>query len=578
MNSSSGQWIRRALCTAAGVACCVIWSVGFGNSDFQPSRLGTAALRLSHPTHSSAVGRPALLQRGTLDVRVCRAAGATDLEAHGTVVQRSIGDGLSPLGPRTDRSITDRSVQWPSWQTWRRTLLMQDYNTRVVVLGTTLLGLAAGTIGSFTLLRKRALMGDALSHATLPGLALAFLLATAWGYSGKTLPVLLSGAAATGVLGMTTILLIRNLTRLKEDAALGIVLSVFFGGGVALLSVAQQTEARAAGLEAFIVGKTASMVASDAWLIACAGLACTAVSLLLFKELKLLCFDEGFALSRGFPVVGLDLLLMGLVVIVTIIGLQAVGLVLMIAMLVIPAAAARFWTERMTRMTWIAAVVGAVSGMIGSAMSALLPRLPSGPMIVLASSALFVVSMFCGPARGVLIRAMRRRRLHRKIDRQHLLRGVYEHLESQGLAGGRGRPAVPHDQLPPVPWQALLAMRSWSARRLRRQIRRAVADGLLLQDDEGRVRLTKTGLQRAARLAHDHRLWELYLITHADVAPSKVDREADRIEHVLDAELIAKLESLLQQEHAAGRAMRSPHPIPRATDPRQGKPPERFRA
>lgn len=452
------------------------------------------------------------------------------------------------------RSITDRRIEWPSWNTWRRVLRLEDYNTRVVVAGTTLLGLAAGTIGSFTLLRKRALMGDALSHATLPGIALAFIVATGLGYDGKTLPILLAGAAASGVVGMGSILLIRNLTRLKEDAALGIVLSVFFGGGVALLVVAQKVSGHAAGLESFIYGKTASMLASDAWLIGGAGGASALVALLLFKELKLLCFDEAFAGSRGFPVIFLDVVLMALVVVVTIIGLQAVGLILMIALLVIPAAAARFWTERMAWMTAIAAGIGAASCMIGSAMSAIFPRLPSGAMIVLVSAVIFLTSMIFGRSRGVLVRGIRRRALKQKIDRQHLLRAIYETLEVRGQLEHQRQTGSAA-----VEFADVLAMRSWSASRLRRAVRRAVRDGLMQRDRQGELRLTSSGFVRAAQLVREHRLWEMYLITHADVAPSRVDRDADAIEHVLDAAMIAELQALVEGDEARGGVPRSPH-------------------
>ncbi len=267
-------------------------------------------------------------------------------------------------------SLTDRSIRWPEWSQWKRVVLLRDYNTRVVMLGTMLLGLAAGMVGSFTLLRRRALMGDALSHATLPGVGLAFLIAPWFGLEGKSLPVLLTGAALSGIAGVASILYVRNLTRLKEDAALGIVLSVFFGAGIAILTLIQQLPTgHAAGLESFIYGKTASMIASDAALIAWSGLLSVIVIGVLFKELTLLCFDEGFAGSRGYPVLLLDLVLMSLVVIVTIIGLQAVGLVLVIALLVIPAAAARFWTQDLKRMTLISAGIGGAGATVQAPVS-----------------------------------------------------------------------------------------------------------------------------------------------------------------------------------------------------------------
>lgn len=448
-------------------------------------------------------------------------------------------------------------MEWPSAAQWLRVLTMRDYNTRVVVLGTTLLGMAAGTIGSFTLLRRRALMGDALSHATLPGVGLAFMLAPVLGLDGKSLPVLLIGAAISGLAGVMSILFIRNLTRLKEDAALGIVLSVYFGAGVSLLSVVQQMPTgHAAGLEAFIYGKTASMIESDAWMIGVSGAFCVFIALLIFKELTLLCFDEGFAGARGFPVIGLDVVLMALVVVVTIIGLQAVGLVLMIALLVIPAAAARFWTHNMKRMTLISACLGAVSCMIGSAMSAVFPRLPSGAMIVLVSGLMFFVSMMGGPARGVAVRLFRRWSLNRDVDRQHLLRGLYEYLEVRDLLG-RNVPGP----LPAVPFFDVLAMRSWSSRRLARQIRRSQREKVISVSGDRALSLTESGRTEAARLVHQHRLWELYLITHAEIAPSHVDRSADAIEHVLEPEMIDRLEALLHKRRIVQGVAESPHPI-----------------
>ena len=277
---------------------------------------------------------------------------------------------------------------------------------------------------------------------------------------------------------------------------------------------------------------------------------------LLFKELKLLCFDEGYAGSRGFPVILLDVTLMALVVIVTIIGLQAVGLILMIALLVIPAAAARFWTEKMRSMTFIAAGLGAVSGAVGSAMSAVLPKLPSGAMIVLVSAMFFLISMVLGPARGVLLRWVRRHRLNQKIHRQHLLRGMYEYLESRAIDHGNQLQANE-----PVPLDYLLSVRSWSLPRLRRELRRAERNGLVKLMDGQQICLATSEFNDATRLTRQHRLWELYLITSADIAPSRVDRDADAIEHVLDPDMIAELESLLEQRHSIQGVPRSPHQI-----------------
>ena len=433
---------------------------------------------------------------------------------------------------------------------WLRVLTLRDYNTRVVLAGTTLLGFAAGVLGCFTLLRKRALMGDALSHATLPGIGLAFMFAVLAGGSGKSLPVLLAGAVVSGVLGLALILLIRNLTRLKEDTALGIVLSVFFGAGIAVLGVVQRMgQGHAAGLESFIYGKTASMLASDAQLIAGVAAVVLLVCVALFKEFRLICFDADYAKSQGWPTLMLDVIMMALVIVVTVVGLQAVGLILIIALLITPAAAARFWTERLVVMVALAGVFGAASSLVGSALSALLPKLPSGAMIVLTATLLFLLSMFLGAERGLLIRWASRFRFEKKVRRQHLLRAAFE------LAEGSGSPAGA------LPFADLLAMRSWSAASLGSEIGSAVRDGLAIEIHAGgrSIKLTRQGLREAAQVVRQHRLWELYLITHADIAPSHVDRDADAIEHVLGPEMMAELEALLATGHTAITIPPSPH-------------------
>ncbi|TWT98126.1 Manganese transport system membrane protein MntB [Botrimarina colliarenosi] len=422
---------------------------------------------------------------------------------------------------------------------WADVLLLRDYNTRVVVLGATLLGMGAGVVGSFTLLRKRALIGDALSHATLPGIATAFLVGSAlWG-DGKSLPLLLAGGAVSGVMGVGAILLIRRYTRLSEDAALGIVLSVFFGAGVALLGIVQQMPTgHAAGLESFIYGKTAAMLSRDAWLIAGVAAVCVAASLALFKELSLLCFDPGFAASRGYSVGWLDTVLMAMVVITTIVGLQAVGLILMIALLVIPPAAARFWTEDLRTMTRIAAILGGASAFVGATLSATYPKLPSGATIVLTAATAFLLSALFGSKRGVVLRWFRRQAFLRGVAMDHLLRSVYETLEQQRAeqADADGASIA-----------RLMALRSWTPAELRRVVHRAERRELVRRDSQGAIRLTARGAVEAERLTRQHRLWEMYLITHAEVAPARVDRGADAIEHVLDPETIRHLESLLDE-------------------------------
>ena len=294
-----------------------------------------------------------------------------------------------------------------------QSLQLHHYNTRVVVSGVTVFGATAGVIGAFMLLRKRSLTGDALSHATLPGVCLAFMLSVQLGGTGKSLPVLLSGAMISGLSGLGVMLFLRHWTRLREDSILGIVLSVFFGLGVVLQGMAvNMKQGQAAGLSSFIYGRTASMLAADAWLIVVGALVASLICALLFKELTLLCFDQDFAGAQGWPVLFLDSLLMFLVAVVTVIGLQAVGLVLVVAMLITPAAAARFWTDRLAWMVWGSALIGAASGLVGALASAMVPRLPAGAVIVLIASAMFAISLVFGAKRGLIVRLLQRRHLH----------------------------------------------------------------------------------------------------------------------------------------------------------------------
>ncbi|MHC5024124.1 MAG: metal ABC transporter permease [Planctomycetota bacterium] len=435
-------------------------------------------------------------------------------------------------------------------------MLLQDYNTRTVIVGTTLLGLAAGIVGTYMLLRRRALVGDALSHATLPGIGLAFIVMVELGGSGKFLPGLLLGAAASGLAGAGLILLIRHATRIKEDAALGIVLSATFGLGIALLGVIQSMPTgNQAGLESFIYGKTASMLRSDAILIGITAAAIIVTCTVLYKEFACLSFDSAYAAAQGWPIGRLDAAMMMLVCAVTVIGLQAVGLILVIAMLIIPAAAARFWTDHLRTMLVTSGAIGAASGLFGSALSAVVPRLPAGAIIVVVAAAIFALSLAFGTRRGLIVRSVGHVRLRRRVRRQHLLRAMYEWLEAHDAI------ARPADA--PTPLAALRAERSWSGRALRRALRRGRQQRLVepATPDGQSWRLTPAGLEAASRITRNHRLWEIFLVTHADIAPSHVDRNADQIEHVLAPDLVRRLESLLAAAPAAATMPPSPHEI-----------------
>jgi manganese/zinc/iron transport system permease protein len=416
-----------------------------------------------------------------------------------------------------------------------RVLLLQDHNTRVVLAGACLFGAAAGLAGTFLLLRKRSLLGDTLGHATLPGITLAFLLAETFGISPRSFLWLAIGATISGVAGMGAVLLIRKASRLKDDAALAIVLSVFFGAGIAMLSAIQQLPGgQAAGLERLIYGNPASMTSADAWFVLLASLLVAAICGCLFKEFTLLCFDESYALTTGWPVRPLDALLMGLVVLVTIVGLQTVGILLVVALLVIPPAAARFWSDDLRAMALVAAGTGALSSLAGVVASAVLPGLPTGALIVLSAALFFGVSLLVGKKRGLIIRHLLEREAARRLRREHVLRAIFECAEE-------GNQVVTLDQM--------LAKRPWKKQELASEISLLTDEGLLTTDPSGAsFQLNGRGDSEARRLVRNHRLWEIYLLNHADVAPARVDRDADLIEHVLDQRLVDELEDLLDEK------------------------------
>jgi len=338
------------------------------------------------------------------------------------------------------------------------------FNTISVMIGALFLGIAAGIVGSLVLLRDRALIGDALAHGTLPGIGGAFLIAVLLGYEEKNTAMLLAGATCTGILAILAVHAIVHHTRLTEDTAIGIVLSTFFGAGVALLSFLQQFgRGNVAGLNHFIYGQAAAMQRSEVLIISIIAIIATIFALILFKEFRLLCFDEDFGQSQGWPINRLDLMLMCLVVLVVVAGLQAVGMILVIALLIVPPAAARLWTEKMSSMTLLSSIIGGASGYVGAALSAAYPNLPAGSIIVLTSSTVFALSLLFSPTRGLLSRTLRVARLRLQVAEDHLLLEAYEYLSEHDIlalntSSTEGEPGVPYI----VPVQTLPIIQLWS--------------------------------------------------------------------------------------------------------------------
>lgn len=284
--------------------------------------------------------------------------------------------------------------------------IVNDYTLRNVALGSAVLGVVSGVLGCFAVLRKQGLMGDALSHAALPGVCLAYMIT-----GSKTPITLMLGAAAAGWIGMLAILQITRRTRIDPGSALGIILTVFFGLGIVLLTVIQKgNDANQAGLDKFLFGQAAALVAEQVTTMSIIGAGALAVTALMFKEFKLLAFDPEFAESIGMKTHALGTLLTGLLVVAIVIGLNTVGVILMSAMLVAPASAARQWTNSLSHMVVYAAVIGATAGLVGAVISVLEQGIPTGPAIVICLAILVIVSLLFGSAQGLMWQWARRRR------------------------------------------------------------------------------------------------------------------------------------------------------------------------
>ncbi|MEM1315901.1 MAG: metal ABC transporter permease [Pseudomonadota bacterium] len=389
------------------------------------------------------------------------------------------------------------------------------YNAALATLGAALLGAAAGGTGAFVFLRKRSLVSDAVAHATLPGVALAFLAMAALGGDGRNLAGLLIGSAVTAGLGLLAVEWMTRRTRLPEDAAIGAVLSVFFGIGIVLLTVIQAYgRGKAAGLESFLLGSTAGMLFQDAVLISALAALALAAVLALRRPMTLVAFDEAYAATLGVSPRLMDLAMMGLVSAVVVTGLKIVGLVLIVALLIIPPAAARFWTERTDGLALLAGAVGGVSGWIGAALSASAPGLPTGPLIVLTAFAIFAVSLLLSPQRGVLAVLLRRRAVSARVHRRQ---GLLALARGEAIFDRCTRALLRHDAL----------IRS---------------DGVAT--DEGRAQAAKA-LRDEARWAEARRLWP------EDPAAGRYDGLTE-IEAVLTRDAIAELDARLGPLRPAG--------------------------
>jgi manganese/zinc/iron transport system permease protein len=406
-------------------------------------------------------------------------------------------------------------------------LSFSDPNVRYVAFGTMLLGAAAAIVGCFAFLRKQALVGDAIAHSILPGVCLAFII------SGTKNPIyLLIGATISGWISLLLVNYISNHSKLKSDTSIGLVLSVFFGFGILLLTSIQHSgNASQAGLDKFLFGKAASLTSDDVTIFGSVAIALIIVVFIFYKEFKLISFNADFARSIGLPVKFLEFVLSSLTVLAIAVGIQAVGVVLMAALLITPATAARFWTHQLWKMILIATILGAISALLGTFISYSYPSMPTGPWIVICLSIMALSSIFFAPRNGILPQIRRQRSNRLKIRNENVLKLFY-HLAEESQSFHQG-----------FSYSTLLDSRDFYPQELTKGLAHLKSKHNLRMLD-GKWHLTKSGLVEAKRIIRLHRLWEMYLNQKLKLAPDHVHNDAEAIEHIITPEV----EKLLEKE------------------------------
>ncbi len=405
---------------------------------------------------------------------------------------------------------------------------LSDPNIRYVVLGTAFMAAGSALVGCFTFLKKRALVGDAVAHAVLPGICLSFLVSAT-----KNPLLLVIGAFITGLMAIGAMDAIVKHSKLKEDTATGIVLSVFFGIGIVLLTVIQQSgSASQSGLDTFLFGKAAAMSLTDVWVFGLISLLLVCTILLTYKELMLVVFDKNFANAIGIKTKRFEMLISVITVLAVVVGIQSVGVVLMAAMLITPAAAARFWTDRLPVMLLVASIFGAFAAVGGTYISYLAPAMPTGPWIVMVISIMAISSFFLAPGKGILHRSLKIKRYQQKVLHENVLKLFYKTGEKDA------------DFYRYYSFEQLNKLEEAAALQLKKALPKLTAQGFL-EKKKAEYKLTQAGKKKGQRIVKLHRLWEMYLTEYLRLAPDHVHEDAEGIEHIITPEIERKLEEKL---------------------------------
>jgi manganese/zinc/iron transport system permease protein len=419
--------------------------------------------------------------------------------------------------------------------------------TDLVVYAAILLGVTCGLLGCFIVLRRQSLLGDAIGHAVLPGVCVGFLAA-----GTRSTPALLLGALVAGLLAAALIGLLQRTTNLKTGECMGVVFTGFYGIGIVLLKLIQNASAASgqAGLDKFLFGQIVSINGTDVLYMAAIAAVAVGGVVVFWRRLAVSSFDEPFAFSIGLPVRWIHYLLTGLVTVAIVISIQAVGVVLVSAMLVTPAATAYMLTDRLHRMAVLSAIFGAAAGVLGAFFSLFGEDLPTGAFMVLAAGLLFGGAFFLSPRHGLLPRLHRLWERRRTTQAENLLRTLYILMEKRGPVTDRSdRRFGVHD---------VAAVRQENPAIVRKLWRLAARGGWVDSGSADPIVLTDEGFEEARRVVRNHRLWELFLTQEAHLASDHVHADAEYIEHVLPRDVLRRLEQMLDNPTA------DPHgqPIP----------------
>lgn len=401
----------------------------------------------------------------------------------------------------------------------------QDPSITWVVLGITLLGIGSAYVGTFSFLDKKALLGDAISHAVLPGICLGFMLA------GEKNPVyIVTGAFLSGALATFLSSWLKKNTKLSEDAIIATILSVFFGVGIVILTGLQKSgNPEIAGLNSFIFGNAIGISETDLMIYGGLSLTIIVVLTLLLKEFRLMVFDPNYGKAIGFPMDAIRFLFNVLMILAVVIGIQAIGVVLMAALLITPGAAARFWTDRLNPLLILAASFSILSGILGTYISFVLPQMPTGPWVVVFLSLIALLSFMFSPKSGIVFRYFSRRNYLRKTHRDHLMKALYKAKEENknGLT-----------------IEEIYGLYPYQKAEIDQSIKELNKDGFITKN-QSIINLTPQGISDAMRIVRLHRLWELYLNEFMNIAPDHVHESAEQMEHLITPELEALLEKRL---------------------------------